>query len=156
MKPFEVKLVLPVVVPLLEVVRELAEGLKHSHAATPELPGTDVIFRDLWKDELLSGQNEDLSALLELFDDDFLKEGVVTFDQNNAELIIRACSAVRLRLRERYLQVLGDEALETGEVELAKLTEATRKAFMCYLFLATLQELIIQRIEGTLLPPDLH
>jgi hypothetical protein len=63
---------------------------------------------------------------------------------------------VRLRLRERYLQVLGDEALETGEVELAKLTEATRKAFMCYLFLATLQELIIQRIEGTLLPPDLH
>jgi hypothetical protein len=150
MKPFEVKLVLPVVVPLLEVVKELAEGLKNTHAATPELPATDVIFRDLWKGELLLAQNEDLNALLTLFNEDFLTEGVVAFDQDNAELIVRACSAVRLRLRERYLHSLGDEALESGEVELSKLEEPMRKAFMCYLFLATLQELIIQRLdEGT-------
>jgi len=151
MKPFEVKLVLPVVVPLLEVVKELSEGLRHTHAATPELPATDVIFRDLWKSELLVAQNEDLGALLALFNEEFLSEGVVAFDQNNAELIVRACSAVRLRLRERYLQALADEALEAGEVELAKLDEATRKAFMCYLFLATLQELIIQRMDESII-----
>jgi hypothetical protein len=147
MKPFEVKLVLPVVVPLLEVIRELAEGLTHTHAATPELPATDVVFRDLWKGELLSAQNDDLAALLALFNEEFLQEGVLVFDEDNAELIVRACSAVRLRLRERYLQALGDEALESGEVELGKLNEPTRKAFMCYLFLATLQELIIQRLD---------
>jgi len=151
MKPFEVKLVLPVVVPLLEVVRELAEGLRHTHATLPELPATDVIFRDLWKGELLLAQGEDLAALLALFNDDFLAEGVVAFDQHNAEQIVRACSAVRLRLRERHLQGLGDEALESGEVELAKLSEPVRKAFMCYLFLATLQELIIQRLEESII-----
>jgi hypothetical protein len=151
MKPFEVKLVLPVVVPLLDVVKDLADGLKHSHAASPELPATDLIFRDLWKGELLVGQNDDLRALLGLFNEEFLNEGVVAVDQDNAELIVRACSAVRLRLRERYLQAVGDEALETGEVEMAKLDEPVRKAFMCYLFLATLQELIIQRMDESII-----
>ena len=63
----------------------------------------------------------------------------------------RHLSAVRLRLRERYLQSVADEALETGEVELAKLPEPVRKAFMCYLFLATLQELIIQRLDESII-----
>jgi len=115
------------------------------------LPATDVVFRDLWKDELMLGQNEDVSALLALFNDEFYSDGVVMFDQNNVESIARACSAVRLRLRERYLQSVADEALETGEVELAKLPEPVRKAFMCYLFLATLQELIIQRLDESII-----
>jgi hypothetical protein len=151
MTPFKVTLALPIVVPLLDVVKELADGLRHTHATIPELPATDVVFRDLWKDELMLGQNEDVSALLALFNDEFYSDGVVMFDQNNVESIARACSAVRLRLRERYLQSVADEALETGEVELAKLPEPVRKAFMCYLFLATLQELIIQRLDESII-----
>jgi hypothetical protein len=36
-------------------------------------------------------------------------------------------------------------------VEIAKLEEPLRKAFMCYLFLATIQELIIQHLDETII-----
>jgi hypothetical protein len=75
----------------------------------------------------------------------------VAFDESNAEPIVRACAAVRLHLRERYLKQLGDEMLESGDVDLTKLGEPLRKAFMCYLFLATIQELIIQHLDESIL-----
>jgi hypothetical protein len=151
MEPFEVSLSLPVVAPLLDVVKEMADGLKQTLASKPGVPETDAVFRDLWNQELLSTQNEDVTALLSLFNEDFFTEGVVGFDHTNAEAITRACSAVRLRLRERYLAALGDEALEIGEVALAQLDPSTRKAFMCYLFLATIQELIIQHLDESII-----
>jgi hypothetical protein len=151
MKRIEVKLALPVVAPLLDVIRELADGLRKNLAAPVALTDLDPEFHDAWVGELLSAQNDDVHMLLALFDDEFFREGVVAFDEDNAEIIVRACAAVRLRLRERYLKPLGDETLETGEVELAKLDEPLRKAFMCYLFLATVQELIIQHLDESIL-----
>jgi len=147
MEPFEIALSLPVVAPLLDVVKELADGLKQTLAAPPVLPESDSVFRDLWTQELLAAQNEDLAALLALFNE----EGVVALGPSNAEAIARACSAIRLRLRERYLVPLGDEALEIGEVELDSLDAPTRKAFMCYLFLATIQEYIIQHLDESII-----
>jgi hypothetical protein len=147
MEPFEIPLSLPVVAPLLDVVKELADGLKQTLAAAPLLPENDPAFRDLWTRELQQAQNEDVAALLALFNEEFFTEGVVALNAGNAEAITRACSAIRLRLRERFLQALGDEALEIGEVEPARLDAPTRKAFMCYIFLATIQEYIIQRLN---------
>ena len=98
-----------------------------------------------------AGQNHDLRSLLSLFDGEFFTEGVVAFDSSNAEPIVRACTAVRLQLRERRLKSLGDEALETGEIDLEKLDEPVRRAFMCYLFLATVQELIIQHLDSSII-----
>jgi hypothetical protein len=147
MKPIKVTLSLPIVAPLLDVVKDLADGLKGKLAVNADLPEADLDFRDQWSSELLRAQNDDLDALLGLFNEEFFTNGEVTFDQNNAESIARACSAVRLLLRERDLKTLGDETLETGDVAVANLDEATRKAFMCYLFLATIQELIIQHLD---------
>jgi hypothetical protein len=151
MDPFKIELSLPVVAPLLDVVKELADGLKQTLAVPPTLPGTDTVLRDLWTQELLTAQNEDVSALMGLFNEEFFTEGVVALGPGNAEAIARACSAIRLRLRERYLVPLGDEALEIGEVELGRLDAPTRKAFMAYLFLATIQEYIIQRLDESII-----
>lgn len=148
MKPFEVKLVLPVVVPLLEVIKGLVRDLQ----ATPAIPGDPVPAADselseAWRSELLTGQRGDLELFMSLFGDEFINEGVIAFDASNAEAVIRSCSAVRLRLRERHLKGVGDETLESGDVNLDSLPDDLRKAFMCYLFLATLQELIITRLD---------
>ncbi len=151
MKRIEVKLALPVVAPLLDVIRELAESLKKNLAAPLDLKDVDADLKDAWVGELLSAQNDDVHTLLALFNDEFFSEGVVAFDEENAETIVRACAAVRLRLREVYLKPLGDELLESGEVDLMTLDEPLRKAFMCYLFLATVQELIIQHLDETIL-----
>jgi len=151
MKRVEVKLSLPVVAPLLDVIRELSFELEKALAAPQALHDLDQEFRGAWIGELLQGQNEDLRALLALFDGDFFAEGVVAFDETNAEPIVRACTALRLQLRERRLKVLSDEALETGDIEMEGLEEPVRKAFMCYLFLATVQELIIQHLDSSIL-----
>ncbi len=151
MKRIEVKLALPVVAPLLDVIRELAEGLRTDLVAPLSLPDLDDDMRDAWRGELLTSQGSEVQALLALFNDEFFSEGVVAFDEQNAEIIVRACAAVRLRLRERYLLQLDDELLESGDVDVMTFADPLRKAFMCYLFLATIQELIIQHLDDSIL-----
>ena len=151
MKRIEVKLALTVVAPLLDVVKELADSLRSRPAGPSGLPDVDLDFSVEWSRELVEGQRAEIDALLGLFGEDFFKEGVVAFDDQNAELILRACAAIRLRLRETLLKPMGDEALETGDVDLGTLTPAVRRAFMCYLFLAAVQELIIQHLDETIL-----
>src|SRR4051812_44159698 len=151
MKRIEVKLALPVVAPLLDVMKELGDGLRKHLAAPIALTDLDPDFHDAWAGELLSAQNDDVHTLLALFDDNFFSEGVVAFDEENGEVIVRACAAIRLRLREVYLKPLGDETLEGGDVDLNTLDDPLRKAFMCYLFLATIQELIIQHLDESIL-----
>lgn len=151
MKRVEVKLALPIVAPLLDVIKEVADGLRKHLAVSPVVTEVDPDMRDAWMGELISAQTDDVATMLGLFNDEFFSEGVVAFDENNAEAVVRACSAIRLRLRERWLKPLGDETLESGEVDVASLDESLRKAFMCYLFLATVQELIIQHLDSTIL-----
>jgi hypothetical protein len=151
MKRVEVKLSLPVVAPLLDVVKAAADSLQSDLAAPLAMKDIEGEFRDAWTGELLATQTSEVRALLALFDRDFFTSGVIGFDEENAEAIVRACSAIRLRLRARFLAALEDDKLEGGDVELGDLEEPVRKAFMCYLFLATIQELIIQHLDSTIL-----
>lgn len=153
MKRIEVKLALPVVAPLLDVIKSLGESLRTDLAAPLAITDLEPDFKAAWVDELLLAQNNEVATLLGLFDDEFFSEGIVAFDESNAEPIVRACAAVRLHLRERYLKPLGDDTLEGGDVDLMSLAEPLRKAFMCYLFLATIQELIIQHLDESILGP---
>ena len=151
MKRIEVKLALPVVAPLLDVIRELAAGLRGELAAPLGPADLDAEFAAAWTSELLEAQTADVAALLAMFNEEFFAEGVIAFDEDNAEQIVRATAAVRLRLRELHLKGLGDEMLESGNVDLEQLADPVRKAFMCYLFLATIQELIIQHLDESIL-----
>jgi hypothetical protein len=76
---------------------------------------------------------------------------VIAIDEANAEHVVRACAAVRLVLRARHLQQMDEETLESGQVDLEKLSDPMRRSFMCYLFLATLQELIIQHLDSSII-----
>jgi hypothetical protein len=147
MKRIEVRLSLEVVAPLLDAMREVSEALQGKLAAPLDIGEVDADMREFWRDELIGAQNSDIAKLLSLFDKDFFANGVVAFDADNAEPVVRACAALRLRLREENLKSLRDEVLEAGEVEMDQLAEPVRKFFMCYLFLATLQELIIQNLD---------
>ncbi len=99
----------------------------------------------------MRGQNDDCRRFLALFDREFFAGGVVGFDESNAEPVLRACAAIRLRLREGELRDLPDETLESGNVDVSQFAPRLQKAFMCYVFLATVQELIIQHLDSALL-----
>jgi len=147
MKRIEVKLSLPVVAPLLDVIKAASDSLQGKLAAPLEMGEVDEDLREIWHDELIGEQTGDIARLLAMFDREFFSSGVIAFDAENAEPVVRACAAVRLRLRDYSLKSLTDEMLETGEIEIDKLDEPLRLAFMCYLFLATVQELIIQHLD---------
>ncbi len=151
MKRIEVKLSLSVVAPLLDLMKASGDVLEAQIAAPLTLDDIDADFREEWKAELLQGQHEELHALMGLFNSDFFINGVVAFDEDNAEIIVRACSALRLRLRRHDLKTLGDEQLESGGVDIEKLAEPLQKPFMCYVFLGTIQELIIQHLDSAIL-----
>lgn len=151
MKRIEVKLSLPVVAPLLDVIKAVADSLKGELAAPLAMKDLDAEVKEPWQRDLIDAQNADLRTLLALFDSDFFATGVVAFDEDNADAIARACSSVRLRLRANFLQDVADDLLESGDIEVEALPEGVRKAFMCYLFLATVQELIIQHLDSTIL-----
>ena len=147
----EVKLSLPVVAPLLDVIKGLSTGLQQRLASPLAMNDLESEFRNDWTAELLATQAADVTQLMALFGDEFFHEGVIVLDETNAEPVVRACAAVRLRLREEFLRTMGDETLESSDVDVTHLEEPTRRAFMCYLFLATLQELIIQHLDSTII-----
>lgn len=151
MKRIEVKLSLSVVAPLLDVIKAASDTLQNELAADLALDDIDPDVRDDWREELQSAQRDELRTLLALFNSEFFGTGIIALDSDNAEIIAKACSAVRLRLRERFLAGLNDEDLEGGAVDPDTLDEPVRKAFMCYLFLATVQELIIQHLDTAIL-----
>ena len=149
MKRVEVKLNLEAVAPLLDVIKDAADDLGPTLAVKQQVPEEDVDIADEWKRELLEGQNSDIGIFLGLFGAEFFISGMVPLDATNREAILRACSAVRLRLRAKHLTALEDEALESGEMPDADLPDLQHKAFAAYVFLATLQELIVQHLDPT-------
>ena len=151
MKRIEVKLSLPVVAPLLDLIKAAVGDLGGRLAAPQHLQDLDEELRTAWQADLLGGQNDDCRRFLALFDREFFVSGTVGFDEANAESVLRACAAIRLRLRERELKNLPDEVIEGAGADVTQLSAADAKAFMGYVFLATLQELIIQHLDSAIL-----
>ncbi|HZL44756.1 MAG TPA: hypothetical protein VFC28_00895 [Opitutaceae bacterium] len=151
MKRVEVKLSLAVVAPLLDLIKRMVDDLRGQLAAPHSLQDLDEELGAAWKGELLDDQKEDCHRFLALFDREFFASGMVAFDDHNAESVLRACAAIRLRLRDRELRGLSDDALEGAGVDVAQLDDAVQKAYLCYVFLATLQELIIQHLDSAIL-----
>ncbi len=147
MKRIEVRLSVSVVAPLLDVIREMSESLSDNLAVPLRITDLDEDMRETWVGELQREQNADLELLLGLFDEEFFRDGAIVLDEDNADRVIRACAAVRLRLRAEKLEDIDEDLIESGDVGINELPEERRTVFMCYLFLATMQELIIQHLE---------
>jgi len=152
MKQVEVRLNVEVVAPLLDVIRAGVDDLEPKLAVNAEVAEPDEDFAARWRAELLQSQQDDLGKLMGLFDGEFFLSGRIIFDTENAEPVMRACAALRLHLRATHLQPLGDEALEAGEVLLELMPEARRKVYSTYVFLATMQELIVEHLDPTAEP----
>jgi hypothetical protein len=151
MKRVEVRLNLDAVAPLLDVIKDVGDDLGVKLAITPQLPEGEEELATDWQSELLSGQKSDVGVFLSLFGSEFFATGIIALDENNCEPLLRACSAVRLRLREKHLKELGDDSLESGDVNPSTLSETQQKAFAAYVFLATLQELLVQHLDPTVM-----
>jgi len=149
MKRVEVRLSIAAVAPLLDLIKAVADELR-GHVAVPfDIAGADADFAAVWREELLQSQRADCDLLFSLFDQEFFAEGVVGLDRDNAEAVLRASAALRLRLRNTRLRRISDEALEALEADggLTGLDEDEKKAFACFAFLDELQKIILKYLD---------
>ena len=149
MKRVEVRLSIAAVAPLLDLIKAVADELREHIAVPVVLTGADVDFTSLWREELLQSQRDDCDRLFSLFDQEFFTEGVIALDRDNAEAVLRASAALRLRFRSTRLQRMTDEALEALEADagLSGLDEDEKKAFACFVFLDELQKIILKYLD---------
>lgn len=147
MKKIEIKLSQPVVAPLLDFVKPLADGLRQDLPFVPQFPDADPQFQEDWKEELLEAQGNDADVFMGLFNHEFFESGNIEIDEDNADSVLRAAAAVRLKLRLEFLKDVPDEVLEKGDVPFEGLSFPEQQAYACYLFLATIQEIVIQHLD---------
>ena len=142
----EIKLPPEVVALLVDCVLPLAS--ENELAIKPDLGLIEEDWRESWRQDLAALLRGDLEQFAERFGTaEFREAGVVRFADEDCEPLLRSCAALRLKLRDRELGAIADTALETGEVELARLNQREQAAMMCYIFLASLQEILIRHLD---------
>lgn len=151
MKRVEVKLDLTNVAPLLDVLKHASDALRNRLALPLELPPLEEEFTDQWQQDLIASQNSDIDVLLKLFNRDFFTEETVAFDEANADAVVRACSALKLYLFREYFNELDEEDFESDDVIFDSLEPDQQKPFMAFMFLDTLQKVIMRHLSDLLL-----
>lgn len=87
----------------------------------------------------------DVQQLVDLFPGDFLHTSTLRIGSFEAPAVLRACAGLRLRLRHADLSGISDADLERSAD--AEAIEGERKtAWMCYLFLATIQQIVLEKL----------
>jgi hypothetical protein len=148
MKRIEISLVAGVVAPLLDFIKPVLKTLETETAFGPDMAQADRDLEGLWREGLIQTQIADCRRFLGLFGADFCNSGKIEIAEEDADPVLRAAAAVRLKLRGSVLRNLSDAALAEEKIDLAALAEDERRGFGAYIFLATLQEIVIKHLGG--------
>jgi signal transduction histidine kinase len=149
MKRVDVRLSIPAVAPLLDLIKSVADELRTELAVPIALAEADAELAAVWREDLLESQRDDCDRLFSLFNQEFFSEGVISFDRENAEAVLRACAALRLRFRKTHLAQISDDTLEALEASsnIGDWEPAEQKAFACFMFLDELQKIILKYLD---------
>lgn len=148
MRQIEIRLDPALVESLLKTIQPVLDALQNELATPAELPEDDELLEDFWKSDLLDSQREELKVIANLFDDEFMLSGRALIAEDEMDKVIRACSAIRLKLRETMLAPIGDSQLEEGNLEGLEWTDELQIGYAAYALFASLQELIISQLAA--------
>ncbi|MCH8473695.1 MAG: hypothetical protein LAT55_00525 [Opitutales bacterium] len=149
MKKIEVKLHRSLVAPLLDYLRELAANSKGGGfpPQVKENQNLDPEMVEMWEQELRNLGGDDRKQFFQLFDGRFIESGTIHLDEQQASAVLRATAWFRLQIREKDLGEVPEEILEQGDLSLKGMSENEQKGYSAFVFLAALQELILEHLE---------
>lgn len=147
MKQVEIRLNIGAVAPLLDIIKLAADDLRNALAIATTFPEEDVDFTDVWMQDLRAAQNSDVRELLGLFDSDFFTDGAISIDSANCESLLRACSALRIRILNRWLSAVPAEIIEDEDAPVAAIADELRLPFAAYTFLDQIQKIILEHLN---------
>lgn len=150
MKPIEIRLDPALVESLLDAISPVLELLQGELASPAEFPEheEDALLEDFWKNDLLNSQREEIAIITGLFGEDFMDTGRAYIEPDDMDKVLRACSAIRLKLRDTMLAPIEDGRLEEGDFEGLDWTDEMQIGYAAYALFASLQELIVAQITG--------
>lgn len=135
------------IVAMLELVKAATESLNGHLAVEPQMPEDDEDLQMAWQADLIEALHYDIDYLLLVLRDHDFGKGELIMEEGVAESVVRACSAIRLKLRESALLKLTDDQLENAEVDILSLPTDMQQCYACYLFLTSLQSLILIELD---------
>jgi hypothetical protein len=100
----------------------------------------------VWRDGLIHTQVSDCRTLVGLFGREFLDSGKIELNDGNADPVLRAAAAIRLKLRQTALKGLADEVLSTEKIDVDVITRDEKLGFEAFLFLERIQEVILRHL----------
>lgn len=134
--------------PLQKILQASSNDLRQQlaiHLRGPEDADPDLV--KAWRDGLLDSLQADISRFNALLGHILGTKPALHVDEATAVHLMRATAALRLRLKEAFLQNISDEALETGSIEFHHFDPETQQQYAAYLVLAALQEQLIEQID---------
>jgi hypothetical protein len=146
MKRIEVSLNVGMIAPLLDFLRPVLQELEHETAFASEMAEADRELAGLWREGLIHTQVDDCRALMKLFDAEFLNSGQITLTEENADRVLRATSAIRMRLRTGALARISDDAIRSGTVNLGACEESERTAYAALALMRQIQEIVLEHL----------
>ncbi len=132
---------------MFEMISVVIESMEDQISLPAWLPSNDEDLRIEWINGLKDELDQDLNYLVGMIKDQEFGQGILSIYEDAAEGIMRACSAIRIRLRNSVLSDIADEQLENGSIKILSLPLDQQQAYSCYLFLAGLQSVIIHELD---------
>jgi len=146
MRSIEVTLNVGVVAPLLDFIKPVLGRLETETAFAADMAQADSELESVWRDGLIHTQVSDCRTLVGLFGREFLDSGRIELHDDNADSVLRAAAAVRLKLRQTALRNIAEDALAEENFSPEALTKDERLGFEAFLFLQRIQEVILQHL----------
>jgi hypothetical protein len=136
------------------VLRCLLDGLEDRIPRMPQIPDEDPDLIEWWKSSLRERFAEDAGVLREVLQSPGFGQGKVELSMAQAESLLRACSGLRLTIRQSVLGRFSDADLESGAVTPTTVTADEKEPLFCFWFLGVMQEAIVVEMLGNDSPPE--
>lgn len=129
------------------LIKQVIHRFNKELAISVDLPADDWDLVATWEESLSDALRSDCEHLLFLLQDERLGREVFEIDHELAEPVLRACSAVRLKMHSLLLADIPPELLEMHTLDPSKLPDETHEAYTCSLFLAALQSHLVEALD---------
>lgn len=146
MKRIEVSLNVAMIAPLLDFLQPVVQALQHETAFAPEMAEADRDLAGLWREGLIHTQVNDLGTFMKLFDAEFLNSGQITVTEENADAVLRATAAIRIKLRTSTLAAIADDDIRNRTVNVGAISEEERTAYAALSLMFQIQEVVLEHL----------
>lgn len=135
---------------MTQFLRSMLQGIFESLQEKGKVRGyspSDEDDQDIWVDALQGDNLESLEALMSVVKMEKFGCEPLQLPLDEMMAMIRACSCLRLHLRETVLEHLSDQFLESGIMNLRKVGAAEHDAYIVFTLLAYIQSRAIESVD---------